>query len=344
MIKIAVDAMGGDFAPQMIVEGACQAANDFDYEIVLVGKEAVVKKELHRHKVLGGKIFIHNANEVVGMDESPVAAIKQKKDSSISVCCDLLKRDEVDAVVSAGNTGAMVAAATLKVGLLPNVKRPGIAISLPTLQGLSLIIDVGANIDPRPDHLFQYAIMGDIFARSLHKKKRPTVSLLNIGEEETKGTEVLKETYKMLRESNLNFIGNIEGRDLFSGKSDVIICDGFVGNVMLKIVESIADTVRELMKRRISNNLLAKIGACFLRPVLDDVKRDTDYSEAGGALLLGVDGMVIISHGGSNQKAIRNAVKVAGTAIENDVNGLITRELEKLPLGGSGQAANSSER
>ncbi|MBN1493767.1 MAG: phosphate acyltransferase PlsX [Candidatus Omnitrophica bacterium] len=338
MIKIAVDAMGGDFAPEMIVAGACQAANDFDYEIILVGREAAIKRELHRHKVLGGKIFIHNANDVIGMDESPVAAIKSKKDASVTVCFDLLKKKEVDAVVTAGNTGAAVAAATLKVGLLSNVKRAGIAISLPTLKGLTLIIDVGANIDPKPEHLFQYAIMGDIFARSLHKKKRPTVSLLNIGEEETKGTEVLKETYKMLRESSLNFIGNVEGRDLFSGRSDIIICDGFVGNVLLKIVESIADTVREVMHRRISSNFLAKLGALCLRPVLADVKRDTDYTEAGGAPLLGIDGVVIISHGGSNDKAIRNAIKVAGSTVENDVNGLITRELSVLRPGSTAPA------
>ncbi len=331
MIKIAVDAMGGDYAPQMIVEGACQAANDFDYEIILVGREAAIKRELHRHKVLGGKIFIHNATQVIDMDESPVTAIKGKKDSSIAVCFDLLKRKEVDAVVTAGNTGAVVAAATLKAGLLPNVKRPGIAISLPTLKGLSLIIDVGANIDPKPDHLYQYAIMGDIFARSLHKKKRPSVSLLNIGEEETKGTEVLKETYKMLRESGLNFIGNIEGRDLFSGRSDIIICDGFVGNVLLKIVESISDTVTEVLKRKISSSILAKVGALCLKPALAQLQSDTDYAEAGGAPLLGIDGIVIIGHGGSNGRAIRNAVKVAGTAVENDVNGLITRELESLP-------------
>lgn len=333
MIRIAVDGMGGDYAPQAIVEGACQAANDFDYEIVLVGREQALKRELNRHKVLGGKITLHHASEVVEMEDSPVAAIKSKKDSSIAVCFDLLKRKEVDAVITAGNTGAAVAAATLKVGLLPGVKRPGIAISLPTLTGLTLIIDVGANIDPKPDHLFQYAIMGDILARYLHKKKKPAVSLLNIGEEETKGTEVLKETYKLLRESKLNFTGNIEGRDLFSGKSDCIICDGFVGNVILKIVESIADTVTEIIERNVKRNIFSKIGALFLKPALADLQRDTDYAEAGGAPLVGIDGVVIISHGGSNATAIRNAIKVAGIAVENDVNGQITRELEKIKNG-----------
>lgn len=329
MIRIAIDAMGGDYAPEAVVEGACQAANDFDYELVLVGREAAIKRELNKHKVMGGKITIVNANDVVDMDESPVTAIKSKKDSSICVAVDLLKKKEVQAFVSAGNTGACVAAAQLKVGLLPGVKRPGIAISMPTLQGLTMILDVGANIDPKPEHLFQYAIMGEIAARYLHKKKRPTVGLLNIGEEETKGTEVLKETYKMLRDAkNLNFIGNIEGRDLFSGKCDVIICDGFVGNVLLKTVECIFDTAKVLIQRNIENNILCKLGALLLKPAFVGLKRDTDYAEAGGAPLLGTDGTVIISHGSSNAKAIRNAVRVAGASVENDVNAQITAEFK----------------
>ena len=335
MIRIAVDGMGGDYAPQEIVAGACQAANDFAYEIVLVGRDDAIKRELNRHKVLGGKLSVRHASEVVTMADSPVAAIKSKKDSSIGVCLDLLKNKEVDAVVSAGNTGAVVAAATLKVGLLKGVRRAGIAISMPTLQGLSLIMDVGANIDPKPEHLYQYAIMCDIFARYIHKKKRPAVSLLNIGEEETKGTEVLQETYKMLRDSKLNFIGNIEGRDLFSGRSDCIICDGFVGNVLLKVFESFSDTLSEIMERKVKHNILSLIGAFFLKPALDELQRESDYSEAGGAPLLGINGIVIIGHGGSNAKAIRNGIRVAGSAVESDINGQIMRELEQLQAPGN---------
>lgn len=330
MVRIAVDGMGGDYAPGVVVEGACRASGDFNAEIVLVGKEEALKRELNKHTVMGGRIFIHHASETVDMDDSPVVALKKKKDSSVQVCMDLLKRGEVNAVVTAGNTGAAVASGTLTLGLLPGVKRPGIAITLPTLKGLSLIMDVGANIDPKPEHLFQYAIMAEIYYRYLCKKKKPSVSLLNIGEEETKGTEVLKETYKMLREADLNFIGNVEGRDIFAGKSDCIICDGFVGNVLLKTVESIADTTREIVERSIRNSVLAKIGALLLKSSFVQIKKDIDYSEAGGAPLLGVNGVVIISHGGSNAKAIRNAIKIAINTHENDVNGQITKDLEAI--------------
>ena len=297
-------------------------------KLFLLAGEAAIKRELNRHHVLGGKIFIQNATQAVHMDESPVQAIKKKKDSSIQVCVNMLKKREVDAVISAGNTGAVVASSTLTVGLLPGVKRPGIAITLPTLKGPSLIIDVGANIDPKPEHLFQYAIMAEIYSRYILLKKKPSVSLLNIGEEETKGTEVLRETYKMLRESHLNFIGNMEGRDLFTGKSDCIICDGFVGNVLLKVVESISGTIREAVKKNIKGNFLGKLGALLLKSSLVQLRKDIDYTEAGGAPLLGINGVVIISHGGSNAKAIRNAIRAAGDTVENDVNGQITRELE----------------
>ena len=229
MIRVAVDGMGGDYAPQVVVEGAVQAANDFEHlEIVLVGPTDILKGELNKHKVLGGKIVIQEAPEVIGMAESPVSAFKKKKNSSIGVCIDLLQKKEVQAAMSAGNTGAMVAASTLRLGMLPGIKRPGIAITIPTMHGMCVTLDVGANLNPSAYELFQYAIMADVFAKNILKKKRPSIGLLNIGEEESKGTEVLKEAYKLLRESPLHFIGNIEGRDFFTGKADCIICDGFV--------------------------------------------------------------------------------------------------------------------
>ena len=249
MMKIAVDGMGGDCAPESTVVGAVQAANDFDLNVIIVGQEHIIKKELQKHTVTGGRLFIQNASDVVSMSDSPVTAIKKKKNSSISVCMDLLERGEAHAMVSAGNTGAVVAAASLKLGCLSGIKRPGIAISMPTIQGVSILMDVGANIDSRSEHLLQYAIMSDIYARCIHKKVRPTIGLLNIGEEESKGTELYKETYKLLRDSKLNFIGNVEGRDIFSGKSDCIICDGFVGNVVLKVIESIAETTIHILKK-----------------------------------------------------------------------------------------------
>ncbi len=324
MIRIALDGMGGDYAPQVVVEGAVMAANDFDnLEIVLVGQTDALKKELNKHSVIGGKIVIHEATEVIGMGESPVAALRKKKDSSISVCIDLLKKKECDAAVSAGNTGAMVAAATLNLGTLPGIKRPGIAIATPTLHGMSVTMDVGANLNPSAYEMFQYAIMADVFAKSILKKKRPTIGLLNIGEEESKGTEVIKETYKLLRESTLNFIGNIEGRDFFSGKADCIICDGFVGNVVLKMIESVLETTVTLIARELRKNWLTAIAAWLLKPTLSSIRKETDYEEAGGAPLLGINGNIIISHGISSALAIRNAIRVAGELVTTRVNAQI---------------------
>jgi glycerol-3-phosphate acyltransferase PlsX len=329
MIRIAVDGMGGDFAPEAAVEGAVQAANEFDYEVVIVGQEAVIKKELQKHKVTGGKLFIQHASEVVTMSDSPVTAIKQKKDSSISVCIDLLKQKEVHAMISAGNTGAVVAASSLKLGCLEGIKRPGIVISMPTIYGVSAVMDVGANIDPRPEHLYQYAIMSDIYSRAIHKKKRPSIGLLNIGEEESKGTELMKETYKLLRDSQLNFIGNIEGRDIFSGKCDCIICDGFVGNIVLKVVESIAETTTFILKRELKKNFITRIGGLFLKAALASYQAESDASEFGGAQLLGVDGTVFIAHGGSNAHAIKNAVNAAAHAIDFQINAHIVDEVRR---------------
>ena len=328
MIRVAVDGMGGDYAPQFVVEGSVYAANDFsNLEIVLVGQLSALKRELNRHKVLGGKIVIEEATEVVGMGESPVASIKRKKNSSIAVCIDLLKRNEVDAVMTAGNTGAAVAGATLRLGLLPGIKRAGIAISIPTMQGISIAIDVGANLNPSAEELFQYALMADSYARCIHRKKRPSIGLLNIGEEESKGTDVLRETYKLLRESQLNFIGNIEGRDFFTGKADCIICDGFVGNVVLKMCESVLETSMVVISRELKKNPLSMVGAWLCKPAMASIRKQTNYEEAGGAPLLGVDGTVIISHGISSAKAIRNAIRVAGEMVEKNLNSNIVEQV-----------------
>lgn len=321
MIKIAVDGMGGDFAPQLVVEGAVQAANNFeDIEVIIAGREDAIKRELYRHKVTGGKISIRHASEVIEMSDSPVQAIKKKKDSSLSVCIQLLKQREVDAVVTAGNTGAAVAAATLNLGLLPGIKRPGIAIAIPTLHGITVAIDVGANINPAPEHLLQYAIMADTYARYLLKKKKPSIGLLNIGEEESKGTETLQEAYKLIRDSGLNFVGNIEGRDFFTGKCDCIVCDGFAGNVVLKMTESILEMMITLITKEIQKDWLAQLGALLCKPAFESIRKETNYEEAGGAPLLGVDGVVIIGHGISSAKAIRNAIRVAREAIIEQVN------------------------
>ena len=321
MIRVAVDGMGGDYAPQVVVEGAVHAANDFiDLEIVLVGQSDALKRELNRHKVFGGKLVIHEAAEVIGMGESPVAAVKKKKNSSITVCVDLLKNKEVDAVMTAGNTGAAVAASTLRLGLLPGIRRPGIAISTPTLHGISIAMDVGANLNPSAEELYQYALMAEVYARCIYKKKRPSIGLLNIGEEESKGTEVLKEAYKLLRDSPLNFVGNIEDRDFFTGKVDCIICDGFVGNVVMKMCESVLETSIALISRELKKNPITMLGAWLCKPAMISIRRETNYEEAGGAPLLGVNGTIIISHGISSAKAIRNAIRVAGDIVSTKVN------------------------
>ncbi len=328
MIRIAVDGMGGDYAPQVVVEGAVRAANDFpDLEIILVGQTEALKRELNRHKVLGGKIVLKEAPEVIGMGDSPVAAVKKKKNSSLSIAVDLLKSKQADAVVTAGNTGAAVAASTLMLGLLPGIKRPGIAISTPTLHGISVAMDVGANINPSAEELFQYAHMASVYAQCIYKKKRPSIGLLNIGEEETKGTDALKEAYKLLRDSPLNFVGNIEGRDFFTGKTDCIICDGFVGNVVLKMCESVLETSIALITREIKKNPISMLGAILCKPAMNAIRRETNYEEAGGAPLLGVNGTVIISHGISSAKAIRNAIRVAGDIVLTRVNDRIVEDL-----------------
>ena len=321
MIRVAVDGMGGDYAPQLVVEGAVQAANDFeDTEIILVGRQDAIKRELNKHKVVGGKVSIRHASEVIQMGDSPVQAIRKKKDSSLSVCIDLMKAKTVDAVVSAGNTGAAVAAATLNLGLLPGIKRPGIAVTIPTPRGITIAIDVGANIDPAPEHLLQYAIMAETYARYLLKKKKPSIGLLNVGEEESKGTETFQEAYKLIRDSKINFIGNIEGRDFFSGKCDVIVCDGFSGNIVLKLTEGILEMMVTLIRREIGKRPLARFGALLCRGAFESIRQETNYEDAGGAPLLGVDGIVIISHGISSAKAIRNAIRVAREAVAESVN------------------------
>ncbi|MBI5144997.1 MAG: phosphate acyltransferase PlsX [Candidatus Omnitrophica bacterium] len=319
-MKIIVDAMGGDYAPAVVVEGAIAAAKEYQVEIVLVGDEPSIKLLLKKNKYTGSNIFAYPAQDVIQMHEPAAASVRKKRDSSIVVALNLLKEGHGDAFVSAGNTGAAVCAATLSLGLLPGIERPGIAIIAPTLKGISLIIDVGANIDPKPVQLLQYAIMSDAYFRYILNKTDPRVGLLNIGEEETKGTDFVKETHELLEKSSLNFIGNIEGKDLFSGKADIVVCDGFVGNVALKVTESVAETTQEFLRRVLKSNPLGILGMLLLKTSLSGFKKKLDYSEYGGAPLLGVNGVVIIGHGRSNAKAIKNAIRVAKEEVERKFN------------------------
>jgi len=319
-MKIIVDAMGGDHAPRVVIEGAVAAIREYDVEVGLVGDEAVIKELLAKTKYSGDKVSVYPASEVIDMHEPAATSVRRKRKSSIVVGLNLVKEGKGQAFFSAGNTGAVVCAATLGLGLLPGIERPGIGLVAPTQRGPALIIDVGANIDPKPTQLLQYGIMGSVYCRYILNKDNPSVGLLNIGEEETKGTEFVKESYELLEKSNLNFIGNVEGKDLFSGKCSVIVCDGFVGNVALKVTESVVETMQVFLKRHLFSSILGKIGVIFLKPSLMRFKRDLDYAEYGGAPLFGVDGVVIIGHGRSNAKAIKNAIRVAKEEVERGFN------------------------
>lgn len=327
-MKIVLDAMGSDNAPMVEVDGAIQAIEEYGNEVILVGDEARVKAEIAKHGFSSNKLTVKHASEVIEMHDPAAISVRRKRNSSIVVGIDLLKKDQADAFVSAGNTGAVVCAATLFLRLLPGVERPGIAIVIPTLKGTSVIIDVGANITSKPIHLMQYGIMADAFSRYILGKTNPTVGLLNVGEEESKGTEFIKEAHTLLSESKLNFTGNIEGRDVYAGKVDIILCDGFVGNVILKISESVADTIMQSLRQEIKANFIATIGAVLSSSAFNELKRKMDYSERGGAPLLGVDGRCIISHGSSSAKAIKNAIRVAAEFVKKDVNKHIVEELE----------------
>jgi glycerol-3-phosphate acyltransferase PlsX len=320
MIKIALDAMGSDNGPQVDVEGAILAAREFDYEITLVGDESLIKKELEKYKPVPSNISVHHASEVIGMHEQPVLSVRRKKDSSIVVLGNLAKEKRVDAIVSAGNTGAVVCAATLKCRLLYGIERAGIGIVMPTLRGTAIMIDGGANIDAKPSHLLQYGIMASAYSEYILNKKSPRVGLLNVGEEESKGTGSLKEAYSLLESSGLNFIGNVEGRDFFIGDCDVIVCGGLVGNIALKVTEGVSHAFGEMLKRELKGSFVSMLGAILAKNAFGALRKKVDSAEYGGAPLLGIDGVCIIGHGSSTPKAIKNAVRVAGEEVVKNVN------------------------
>lgn len=331
-MRIAVDAMGGDHAPGVVVAGAIQAARDYDVRIILVGDQNLIQSELEKYPKVPSSITIHHAGSFIRMDESAAISIRRKKDASISICADLVKDGQADAIVTAGHTGAAVVACTLKLRLLEGIERPGIGILLPTLGTPTLLIDVGANIDVKPMHLFQYAAMGDVYFRYILKKNRPSIGILNIGEEESKGTEYIKEAHQLLDKSRLHFIGNVEGRDIFNGTVDIVVCDGFVGNVVLKVSESIADVIGKLLKQELKKNWMTMLGALLAKPAFDALRKEVDYSEYGGAPLLGVAGNCIISHGSSNARAIRNAIRVASEFVKYEINMHIIEALKSNVL------------
>jgi glycerol-3-phosphate acyltransferase PlsX len=320
--------MGGDHAPRAEVEGAIMAARELDVRVLLVGVEATVRQELNRHRYRAPSIEVVNATEVITMRDSPSQAFRRKKDSSLHVAARLVHDGKADALVSAGNTGAAMTVARFVLGTLPSVDRPALAAAFPNMkEKVSVILDVGANVDSKPAQIEQFAVMGEIYYRTIFGVRRPRVALLSIGEEEMKGNELTREASSRLKQTSLNFMGNVEGRDVFRGNVDVIVCDGFIGNIALKISEGLVEHIGGMLKKAIKSSLRSQLGYALSKRAFDDFRKRTDYSEYGGAPLLGVRGITIIGHGRSNPNAIKNAIRVASELCRSRVNEKIEQEL-----------------
>jgi glycerol-3-phosphate acyltransferase PlsX len=328
MITIALDAMGSDSAPRPEVEGAILASREFEVRVLLIGQPTALKTELARHKKRGAEIEIVPASEVIAMGDAPLQAYRKKKDSSMHVAARFVKSGGAAAMVTAGNTGAAMATARFLLGMLPSVDRPALAAPFPTARGgTSVLLDVGANVDSRPAHLVQFAVMGENYYRTIFGTKKPRIGLLSIGEEESKGNELVRETFARLKKTPLNFVGNVEGKEIFAGDVDVIVCDGFIGNVALKISEGVAQHIGGMLKKALNSTLSAQVGAMFSRGAFQEFKRQIDYSEYGGAPLLGVRGVTVIGHGRSNANAVKNAIRVATELVRSKVEEKIEAEL-----------------
>ncbi len=329
MIRIAVDAMGGDFAPKEVVKGAVKASQELPIEIILVGNPDKLHKELKKYKEKGN-LPVVAASEVIEMDDSPSQAVKQKKDASINVAVSMVKEGKADAAVSAGNTGALMAASLFKLGRIKGIERPAIATEFPLLSGKVLLLDMGANVDCKPKHLQQFAIMGSLYAQHVMHIENPRVGLLNIGEEKEKGNELTREAWPLLKKAPINFIGNVESKEVLEGKADVVVCDGFVGNLILKFAESLASTLYQMLKNEFSKGILNKIGLAFLLPAFFKLRKQVSYDEYGGAPLLGVSGVVFKAHGRSKSRAIKNAIRETAEAVKEEMIGSFSKIGEKL--------------
>lgn len=328
-MRIAIDAMGGDYGPAPNIEGALQAVKELDLQVILVGDEVQVRDHLRRLGCDDPRLTIQHAAQTVGMHESPAQVARKKRDSSVWVATELVKSGEAGAVVSAGNTGASMVAAFFVLGLRKGVERPAIAATLPTLTGTAVLLDVGATVDCTAQHLHQFGLMGNEYGKHVFGKPNPRVGLLSIGEEDSKGNEVTKEAFQLLKASPINFIGNIEGRDVYSGMADVIVCDGFIGNVALKISEGVAETIKKMLMKEIAGSRLGRLAYPFLAAPLLRLRRRMDYAEFGGAPLLGVNGISMICHGRSSARAIKNAMRRAKSLAESNLNELIQRDIEE---------------
>lgn len=330
--RIAIDAMGGDHAPHEIVKGALDAARAGLADVTLVGDKTRIEPLLAGVDVAGLGIQVVHASEVIGMGEAPTTALRQKKDASVTVALREVKAGRADGVVAAGSTGAAMAAALMTLGRIPGIERPAIAAALPTQQGPCILLDVGANVDSKPTYLQQFAIMGSVYYKAVFKKDRPRVGLFNIGEEEGKGDELAVKAYQLLKATpGLNFVGNVEGRDFPAGTADVVVCDGFVGNGLLKFAEGMALLLMGMMREEIGRTWLGKLGAFVMRGNLRGLKRRLDYAEYGGAPLLGVNGICIIGHGSSKALGIYHAVRVAAQAVQEKAIDTIRAELAVTP-------------
>ena len=329
VMRIAIDAMGGDFAPQALVAGAIKAAKMLPQisKIFLVGRQETIEREYKHFRQIPDKIEICHASDIIGMDEAPVTAIRRKKDSSVSKAIDLVKSAKADAMLSAGNTGAVVASAKLKLRTLKGIERPAIATVMPTPIKPFILIDAGANTDCSARLLYQFAVMGGVYSREILHQPNPLVGLMSVGTEDTKGNEITKEAFQLLERSQLNFKGNIEGRDLYKGEIDVAVCDGFVGNVILKTSESVAYAIGTWIKSEFRQSIIRKMGALLLTGALRVMRHRFDPDTYGGALLLGVNGVCIICHGASSAHAIYHAIRVACDSVTHNINHLIVRML-----------------
>lgn len=329
-MKIAIDGMGGDYSPASVVEGCILALKEFqDISIVITGKEELIERELSKYEYDKSRIEILNANEVIDPNEHPVMAIRRKKDSSLNKALSLVKEKKADAIISAGSTGAFMAGSLFIVGRIKGIDRPALAPVMPGKKGKFMLIDCGANAECKPNNLLQFAFMGKVYFESILGTSNPSIGLINIGAEEEKGNELTKAAYKLLKEADINFAGNVEPRDIPSGDVNVLVCDGFVGNTVLKMYEGVASNIFDILKEEIMSGLRSKIGGLLLKPVFKSFKTKFDYKEYGGAAFLGVNGICIKAHGSSDGKAIKNAIKQSKIFYDNKVIEKISSDIEK---------------
>jgi glycerol-3-phosphate acyltransferase PlsX len=322
--------MGGDLAPAQEVAGAIMAARQWQIPVILVGQTELVEKELANHDISGLDVRVVHASEIVGMHDSASDAVRKKKNSSIRVAFDLVKQGTANAVVSTGNSGATMAAGMVGLKRLPGIDRPAIATVVPNLKDQTLILDVGGNVDCKPPHLVQFALMGSVYASQMLGKSKPRVGLLSNGEEESKGNDLTREANLVLKQTSLNYVGYTEGRDIYNGHIDVVVCDGFVGNVVLKVSEGLAEAMSLMLREELSSRLLSRLGYLLVRPALKAFRKKVDYAEYGGAPLLGIQGTAMICHGSSSPRAIMNAIKMAHDSETHQVNKKLNERLEEI--------------